>query len=72
MLRARGLTKTYRLRGRGPRRELRALDGVDLVVREGTTHAIVGESGAGKSTLASILAGFASPTAAPCTWAPGS
>ncbi|MEU7695681.1 ABC transporter ATP-binding protein [Microbispora hainanensis] len=61
VLRARGLTKTYRLRGRGPRRELRALDGVDLVVREGTTHAIVGESGAGKSTLASILAGFASP-----------
>ncbi|GGO19252.1 ABC transporter ATP-binding protein [Microbispora rosea subsp. aerata] len=61
VLRARGLTKTYRLRGRGPRRELRALDGVDLVVREGTTHAIVGESGAGKSTLASILAGFTSP-----------
>ncbi|MEU8176161.1 ABC transporter ATP-binding protein [Microbispora hainanensis] len=61
VLRARGLTKTYRLRGRGPRRELRALDDAGLVVREGTTHAIVGESGAGKSTLASILAGFASP-----------
>ncbi|MEU6411364.1 ABC transporter ATP-binding protein [Microbispora sp. NPDC046933] len=61
VLRARELTKTYRLRGRGHRRELRALDGVDLVVREGTTHAIVGESGAGKSTLASILARFTSP-----------
>ncbi|GHE76721.1 peptide ABC transporter ATP-binding protein [Amycolatopsis deserti] len=55
VLRARALTKTYRLRGRG---ELRALDSADLEVREGTTHAIVGESGAGKSTLASILAGF--------------
>ncbi|MDG4797965.1 ABC transporter ATP-binding protein [Micromonospora sp. WMMD1082] len=58
MLRAHALTKTYRLRGRGQRRELRALDAADLVLREGTTHAIVGESGAGKSTLASILVGF--------------
>ncbi|MFJ8818706.1 dipeptide ABC transporter ATP-binding protein [Amycolatopsis thermoflava] len=55
VLRARELSKTYQLRGRG---ELRALDSADLVVRRGTTHAIVGESGAGKSTLASILAGF--------------
>ena len=58
VLEARGLTKTYQLRGRGPRRELRALDAADLTVRKGTTHAIVGESGAGKSTLASILVGF--------------
>ncbi|GAA3300184.1 ABC transporter ATP-binding protein [Dactylosporangium vinaceum] len=55
VLLARGLSKTYRLRGGG---EVKALDHVDLEVREGTTHAIVGESGAGKSTLASILAGF--------------
>jgi peptide/nickel transport system ATP-binding protein len=54
VLEARSLTKTY---GRG-RVELRALDAADLVVRRGTTHAIVGESGAGKSTLASILVGF--------------
>lgn len=58
VLEARALTKTYRLRGRGERRDLRALDAADLVVRKGTTHAIVGESGAGKSTLASILAAF--------------
>ncbi|MEV4365197.1 ABC transporter ATP-binding protein [Nonomuraea sp. NPDC049625] len=57
-LEAHALTKTYHLRGRGRRRELRALDGAGLVVRKGTTHAIVGESGAGKSTLASILARF--------------
>jgi peptide/nickel transport system ATP-binding protein len=55
VLRAQALTKTYRLRGRGA---LRALDSADLVVRKGTTHAIVGESGAGKSTLASILVAF--------------
>ncbi|MBB5159403.1 dipeptide ABC transporter ATP-binding protein [Saccharopolyspora phatthalungensis] len=60
VLEARALTKTYHLRGRGQRRELRALDAADLVVRKGTTHAIVGESGAGKSTLASILAAFTS------------
>ncbi|MEU7858528.1 ABC transporter ATP-binding protein [Nonomuraea sp. NPDC049141] len=58
VLRAHALTKTYHLRGRGRRRELRALDGADLIVRKGTTHAIVGESGAGKSTLASILVRF--------------
>ncbi|MFE7225091.1 dipeptide ABC transporter ATP-binding protein [Nocardioides sp. NPDC057577] len=58
---AEGLTKTYRLRGRGTRSELRALDDARLLVRRGTTHAIVGESGAGKSTLAGILVGFTSP-----------
>lgn len=32
--------------------------GVDLVVRAGTIHGIVGENGAGKSTLMAILHGF--------------
>ncbi|MFE7995194.1 ATP-binding cassette domain-containing protein, partial [Streptomyces shenzhenensis] len=61
VLRAHALSKRYHLRGaRGRWREVRALDGADLVVRKGTTHAIVGESGAGKSTLASILVRFTS------------
>ncbi|SFT04557.1 dipeptide ABC transporter ATP-binding protein [Saccharopolyspora flava] len=59
VIEARGLTKSYRLRSE--RGELRALDAADLRVREGTTHAIVGESGAGKSTFAGILAGFTVP-----------
>jgi len=60
-LRVSALRKQYTVRSGGRARSFMALDGVDLVLREGTTHAIVGESGAGKSTLASIVAGFASP-----------
>ena len=42
----------------GGRAETRALDGVDLAARKGTTLAIVGESGCGKSTLAKIITGL--------------
>jgi PAS domain S-box-containing protein len=41
---------------------LRALDGVDLNVREGEVHAIVGEHGAGKSSLARVLSGLVRPS----------
>ena len=40
----------------------RALDGLDLEVRAGEVHGIVGENGAGQSTLMKILSGIHQPT----------
>jgi len=55
LLQVRGLVKRYG--------GVRALGGVDLDVRPGEVHAIVGENGAGKSTLLKILSGAVRPDA---------
>ncbi|WP_353940419.1 ATP-binding cassette domain-containing protein [Streptomyces sp. HUAS MG91] len=47
------LTKSY---GGAP-----ALDGIDLVVRPGTVHCVLGENGAGKSTLCHAVGGSLVP-----------
>jgi putative multiple sugar transport system ATP-binding protein len=49
ILEMRGITKTFP--------GVKALDNVNLAVREGDIHALCGENGAGKSTLMKVLSG---------------
>ncbi|HEY3365029.1 MAG TPA: ABC transporter ATP-binding protein [Symbiobacteriaceae bacterium] len=45
-----------------PQREVQALDGVNLQVRQGEIFGLLGRNGAGKTTLIKILAGLIRPT----------
>jgi oligopeptide/dipeptide ABC transporter ATP-binding protein len=66
VLEVRGLTKHFPVRSGVLRRvsgQVLAVDGVDLVVAEGTTLGLVGESGSGKSTLARLVLRLIEPTA---------
>jgi peptide/nickel transport system ATP-binding protein len=63
LIETRGLTKHFKL-GRGlSRRNLHAVDDVDLTIAGKQIVALVGESGSGKSTIARLLARVYRPTA---------
>ena len=47
---------------------VRALDGVQLEVRAGEVHCLLGQNGAGKSTLIKILAGAHQPDSGRIEW----
>nr|WP_082510635.1 ABC transporter ATP-binding protein [Leifsonia sp. Leaf325] len=55
VLEARGLTKYYTSGHFRKKRIVRAVDGVDITLRQGEVVALVGESGSGKSTIARLL-----------------
>ena len=55
LLEMRGIVKAFR--------GVQALDDVQLTVRRGSIHALMGENGAGKSTLIKALAGIHAPDA---------
>ena len=59
LLRIRGLHKHYG--------KVRALDGIDIEVQEGTIYGFIGPNGAGKTTTIRILAGLIRPTAGDVT-----
>ena len=59
MINAEGLVKIYKSR----KSEVRALDGVDLTVPEGTVLGLLGPNGAGKTTAVRILATLLKPDA---------
>src|SRR5260370_29620060 len=63
LIEVRALVKHFPVEG--PMRttkRVRALDSVDLEVRDGEVVALVGESGSGKSTLARCILGLTDPT----------
>ena len=57
VIEAEGLVKVYRSR----KSEVRALDGVDLEVQEGTVLGLLGPNGAGKTTTVRVLATLLHP-----------
>jgi ABC-2 type transport system ATP-binding protein len=57
-LEARALTKSFRTRGSG---HVRAVDGVDLAIRQGEVVAFLGPNGAGKTTTLDMVLGLTRP-----------
>lgn len=63
VLRLRGLTVHFPVRGSGGETVVKAAQDVDLDIAAGETLGLVGESGCGKSTLSNAVVGLVKPTA---------
>jgi len=64
VVRAEGLTRRFRVRGRGlARREVVAVDDLTFTIGAGESVGYIGANGAGKSTTIKMLAGILVPTA---------
>jgi ABC-2 type transport system ATP-binding protein len=59
VIKTEGLTKIFE---RGKKREVRALDNVDLEIKRGEVFGLLGTNGAGKTTLIRVLVGLLTPT----------
>ncbi len=62
VIQTKGLRKTFISKGRGGKKEVEAVKGIDLTVRKGEIYGFLGPNGAGKSTTQKMLSTLLCPT----------
>ena len=62
IIETKGLRKTFISKGRGGKKEVEAVKGIDLTVKKGEIYGFLGPNGAGKSTTQKMLSTLLSPT----------
>jgi ABC-2 type transport system ATP-binding protein len=62
VIETKGLRKTFVSKGRGGKKEVEAVKGIDLTVRKGEIYGFLGPNGAGKSTTQKMLSTLLCPT----------
>ena len=62
VIQTKGLRKTFISKGRGGKKEVEAVKGIDLIVRKGEIYGFLGPNGAGKSTTQKMLSTLLCPT----------
>ena len=62
VIQTKGLRKTFISKGRGGKKQVEAVKGIDLIVRKGEIYGFLGPNGAGKSTTQKMLSTLLCPT----------
>jgi ABC-2 type transport system ATP-binding protein len=62
VIQTKGLRKTFISKGRGGKKEVEAVKGIDLTVKKGDIYGFLGPNGAGKSTTQKMLSTLLCPT----------